>query len=132
MAATAIEAPDEVIRYHEAGHAIACLSLSVPILWIDCYVKDGMAHGEVMHEPASPDAKPVVALAGMVAEALQFGESTSGVAHDGGQVAHLSHKEQQQAANRACAILRNNWPSVVKLADALKDRPTLRGEEIYG
>lgn len=35
------EAPDEVIRIHEAGHAVARLSVSVPIRWIDCYVKDG-------------------------------------------------------------------------------------------
>ena len=52
------EAPDEVIRVHEASHAVMCLALGVRVKWVDLYERDGHPFGEVMHEPAPADVLP--------------------------------------------------------------------------
>ena len=130
---------DDWIRvcYHEAGHAVVSLTLgyaAVPIV-LRCQVVQGQVQAQGTYQlptvlPIGSPPQLVLRLimrlaAGGVAEEIQFGNYTNGVAGDHSKInGILTIENHQQCVQErqgdypaTRALLQQNWPAVVRIAE---------------
>jgi hypothetical protein len=113
--------------YHEAAHAVVSLALGVKVNRLAIWAKDGRVCGSVRHDPTP--YQPLIAIAGMVGEALRFGDARYDPEEsDSLLVSHLPIDRQDQFAREAAEILRKNWTAwdeVAKQIEVLDEEPIL-------
>lgn len=126
------------MAYHEAGHAIAALALSLP--FERCVIGDTAGPRRstggtcyLRHEPLPPERLPLCApyyMAGLAAEALAGWELSTAYLEGNTDIPDLDSLNRQLRAPisesvalvQACNLLRKHWLAAEALADRLIER----------
>jgi hypothetical protein len=112
---------------HEAAHATVALALGVPVYRIDIWPGGG---GKTFHAPTTPEHNATIAIAGAIGVAL-LGETAQihyGDGNDGDYIAGLPAHRQDEVANQAAEILRENWKLWHEIANELREGTTLMND----
>jgi hypothetical protein len=134
----------ERVAYHEVGHALAALLFGIPIRTVTVEGQPHLHRGELPLDPGlTLEALLTLCLAGPECERLHCG-----ALDDGGDTLdidaafrHLRHElsplevlgEYSRARNAAAALVATPWARrcTVRLVQALVERGTLSGEDLY-
>jgi hypothetical protein len=115
----------QVVAYHEAGHAVVAHELGLKVEWIERN-KDGSGkcHMNKASRYKSALDEAVIGAAGGLASGFKFGATQHAISpEDRLGFRNLTPKQRITAIERASQILRSHWPDVEALANRLLTDP---------
>jgi ATP-dependent Zn protease len=122
-------------RVHEAAHAVVAMALGCAVKGITCPDLDKLGRTQATAaQKKSEHELLVINLAGAIAEDRFSGPPTKGATTD---IANAEERvgnsaEYRRAMADATMLVKSRWAVIKRLADELKDQPTLEGEQLTG
>ncbi len=106
--------------FHEAAHAVVALASGAKVVGVAVWERGDHLRGACY----DTEGTGLGLIAGMVGEALLFGESTSAAA-DAERLDQFSHAEQDALSKEAVALLTTNFERWKSIAERLRARSCL-------